>query len=401
MSRISDSYRDNPYIRDTNGTVFTFLFEESIKQFYGNQKELQYIHGLISYNIYNKNSDLFQYINDHYLEDLKKKKIFFVFDASVEGYSPILQIPLFDMLYWNCQKYQVDPKQIIYVSANLKDEDNILSYCKKQDVIPINVFSFPSFEMAINEREDFFKRMSKIKKTVNKNYNGKYFSSLSRRNRQYRTSATFLLCQDPIKERALISHDKFYESLEISKWKSSHGLDDFPDEVVKQWIESLPLIVDRADFEINWALDQTSKKIHDQTIFQIVNETETNDYNGTSLFLSEKTFSPIGQYQPFVIYGQPGCNHELKKIGYHLYNDWFDLSFDFEPDHILRYKKLLNSVKEACKELDKMNKNQQIEWRFKNKKLLEHNFYTMCNQKYTKDKLALFIKKIKNDQSPH
>jgi len=143
----------------------------------------------------------------------------------------------------------------------------------------------------------------------------------------------------------------------------------------------------------------TFEKIHSKTIFQIVNETEMDDYQNTALFLSEKTFRPISQFQPFVIYGQPGSNYILKELGYKLYDEWFDLSFDLEKDHVLRYKKLLISVKEACKQLDSMSAKQQIAWRFKNKELLMHNYSTMKKQQYSRDKLVQFIGKIVNDQS--
>lgn len=400
MTKIPNSLHDNPHLRNTPHTCFTLLIEETLQKLSVDKTNFNYVHGLISYSGYSKDTDIFRFIKDIYLEDLKQGKIFFIFDASTEGYSAITQIPLFDMLYWNCTKYNVNPKQIIYVSANLKDESAIQTYCEQNNCSPLNVFSFPSFEMTIpyvnKSVED------KIDSTINalrKNYKGKYFSSLSRRNRQYRTTATFLLCHDSISEHALISHDKIQVPKDIAVWKQHHGLEDFSDAQVAEWISSLPLIVDRDDFEINWALDLTFQKIHNKTIFQIANETEMNDYGNTALFLSEKTFRPISQFQPFVIYGQPGSNYILKELGYRLYDEWFDLSFDSEPDHVLRYKKLLTSVKDACMQLNSLHKKRQIAWRFKNKELLMHNYSTMCKQQYSRDKLMLFLGKIINDQS--
>jgi hypothetical protein len=400
MSKIFNALKNNPHLSNPGHTCFTLLLDEIEQTLYGNKNDIKYIHGLVSYNGYNKDTDLFCFIQDRYLEDLKKGKIFFIFDASTEGYSPILQMPLFDMLYWNCHKYEVDPKQIIYVSANLKDENNINIYCQERNYTPINVFSFPSFEMVIPYDDTTIeKKILETRSIVRKNYKGKYFSSLSRRNRQYRTTATFLLCQDTISERALISHDQISRPREISIWKSYHGLEEFSDAEIEKWMLSLPLTIDRKDFEINWALDRSFRKIHDKTIFQIANETEMNDYDGTALFLSEKTFRPISQLQPFVIYGQPGSNYMLKELGYQLYDEWFDLSFDSELDHVLRYKKLLISVKDACRQLDGLNKKQQIDWRFKNTELLIHNYTTMCKQQHSRNKLMLFLEKIINDRS--
>jgi len=400
MPKIIDSLHENPYLRNTAHTCLTLLVDETLKKLSLAESDLKYIHGLIAYAGYSKDTDIFCFIKNIYLEELKEGKIFFIFDASTEGYSPTIQIPLFDMLYWNCAKYKVDPKQIIYVSANLKDEININTYCQLNNCTPFNVFSFPSFEMTIYTVDQYVRdQIHVIIDCVKENYKGKYFSSLSRRNRPYRTMATFLLCQDPIKEHALISHDRVSTQRDLTAWKQRHRLDEHQDKQIKKWIRTLPLIVDRDDFEINWALDLTFEKIHSKTIFQIVNETEMEDYGNTALFLSEKTFRPISQFQPFVIYGQPGSNFILKELGYKLYDEWFDLSFDLEKDHVLRYKKLLISVKEACKQLDSMNAKQQIAWRFKNKELLMHNYATMRKQKYSRDKLVKFIGKIINDRS--
>lgn len=397
MAKIPNSLLTNPYLQHTQHTCFTLLVEEIFKK---NKFSFDYVHGLIGYSKFTAETDLFCFINPTCIEDLKQGKIFFIFDASTEGYSATMQLPLFDLLYWNCKTYGVDPKQIIYVSANLKDESTLKKYCEYNNYTRLNVFSFPSFEMTMPfvdiPVED---KLTNIMQQVRKNYKGKYFSSLSRRNRQFRTMATFLLCQDQIRDHALISHDRIDAPNDISAWKRYHELQEYSDAEIIKWMAALPLIVDRDDFKTNWALDLTFQKIHNQTIFQIANETEMNDYSNTALFLSEKTFRPISQFQPFLIYGQPGSNHVLQELGYKLYDEWFDLSFDYEPDHLLRYKKLLQSVKNACEKISGMHKKQQIAWRFKNKDLLMHNYTTMAKQEYSRKKLEIFLRTVQNDRS--
>jgi hypothetical protein len=99
-------------------------------------------------------------------------------------------------------------------------------------------------------------------------------------------------------------------------------------------------------------------------------------------------------FQPFVIYGQKGCNKHLKEIGYKTYEEWFDLSFDDEEDNILRYKKLLKSIKNTCEYLDSLSLTQQIDWRFKNKEILNHNYKIMCSSEYSKQKIISFLKNL-------
>jgi len=358
---------------------------------------LYYIHGLLKYpDSWPSDLDLFQYVKPEYLELLKNKKCFFIFDASTEGFSSLIDYPFFEILYNSCKKNNVDPSQIIFISSNLYDESNIEKFHKERNFKKINVFSFVAFEYAINHQHGFIDTTAYLEekiKIVNNEFKDKYFSSLSRLNRPHRARATFLLCQEEIKNKALISHDK------IDLRVYSNHLREFDNAAVEQWSSTLPLTIDRGNFEVNWALDSDYAHIHDQTLFQIVNETEANNRYNTALFYSEKTFRPIAQLQPFVIYGQQYCNRYLKSIGYNSYEDWFDYSFDSEPDDTLRYKMLLNQVKDLCARLDSFTKDQKIEWRFQNKEKLVENYNILFYKTYSKKKMFQFLVEFTKLQS--
>jgi hypothetical protein len=329
---------------------------------------------------------------------LKDDKCFFIFDASTEGFSPIYREPYFDILYFNCKKYNVNTDNIIFVSANLKDEQNIDIYSKTNNVRPIKVFSFPSFEHVVgNYQIKSPKELLELeRKYTVEQYNNKYFSSLSRVNRYLRTAGTFILCQDAISKNALISHNAFDKIYNIDSWKQTNHLSEYSNELIENWLNKLPMTVDRDDFNVNWALDTPFADIHRQTIFQIVNETLVDDHNSTSLFYSEKTFRPILHFQPFVIWGQTGSNHALADLGYKIYDEWFDLSFDFENDPIKRYHMLLKSVKASCETFCHLSKEEQIEWKFKNENILLHNYETMTQRNYSKNKLKTFLSTLCN-----
>lgn len=386
MIKITNGLQENPYLQNCNDTVFTMMLREACLDLKLDNKT-QFIHGLLQYPQWSQSTDLFQFISLEHLREMQLKKIFFIFDSSTEGFSPINEFPFFEILYYNCEKYNIDPEMIIFVSSNLKDEENIKEYCKIKNKKPINVFSFLSFEKVVRSSLN----IDYEEKTCQTHFQGKYFSSLSRVIRYYRSIATFLLCHDSISKKALISHAKLPKTIHLESWQTYHQLHDYSYKDVKRWIKSLPLVVDKTDFNNNWALDNDYYSIHRQTLFQIVNETLVDNSKNTSLFYSEKTFRPIVCFQPFVIYGQPGCNKYLKEIGYKTYEQWFDLSFDDEPDNILRYKKLLASVKETCNYLDSLSREKQIEWRFQNKNILNHNFLVMSASEYSKTKLKKFI----------
>jgi hypothetical protein len=382
-----------------DSTIFTQLLQEHFTLHDSKISEVQYIHGLLRYPAWSDNTDIFQFIKKKFRKMLQMKKVFFVFDASTEGFSPINEFPFFNMLYYNCSKYGVDPRQIIYVSSNFRDEDNIKQYAKSFNLTPINVFSFPSFEQVLSRdnnklnefvEESFNTARSNFKKIFSRE---KYFSSLSSVNRTYRMIGNFILCQSKIKEKGLISHDKV-QIRDPQAWLTQHRLTNYSPEQVALWQQSLPMTVDRKDFNTNWALVENYRHIHDQTAFQLVNETLVDDHNRTTLFYSEKTFRPIAHFQPFIIYGQPGCNKFLSEFGYNTYESWFDLSFDDIEDPIKRFHAIVQEMERICADFENMNDDQILDWRFKNADILKKNFETMVASEYSRNKLSSFVEQL-------
>ena len=400
MIKIQNAFLENNYLENTPDTVFTMLINTVDPDKMIKYSKNFFIHGLLKYPLWEPNIDIFQFLKNEYLELLKNNEAYFIFDASTEGFSPIHGEPFFDLLYFNCEKYNVNPKNIIFVSSNLKDKENINLYAKEKNKTTIHIFCFTSFEYVVSmganpENKTVFELLESEKLHSHNCYSSKYFSSLSRVNRPHRTAATFILCQDPIHENALISHDIFEHKIQnITSWKQYNMIPQYSDSDVLTWISKLPITIDQTDFSMNWALNTDFTNIHRQTLFQIVNETLVDDKYNTSLFYSEKTFRPILCFQPFVIFGQPGANYHLKELGYKTYEDWFDLSFDYIKNPIERYNALLNSVKTSCNNFKHLSKTEQIAWRYKNENVLIHNYTTMINSSLSKNNLILFLKSL-------
>jgi hypothetical protein len=161
----------------------------------------------------------------------------------------------------------------------------------------------------------------------------------------------------------------------------------------QEFKDSLPLLADGNNFHINAPFDHLPD-LHSKTVFSIVNETLISNYKNTSLFFSEKLLKPIINYQPMVIYGQQGINRKIKMLGFKTYEDYFDLSFDDEPDDVLRYKKLLASIEHTVKHLRSLSRDEQIAWRFKQLKLLIYNREVFERKENTMKQLEVFSKKL-------
>jgi len=395
MIKLPESLLKNDYIESLRSSPFTSLVSRVLQNnaLQENYKKSYYIHASIKYPHWTVESDIFQFIHPPYLNWLQEGRCFFVFDCSMEGFSPLEDFPFFEILYRNCKKYNVNPNQIIYVSANIRDEENFSKFCQLNDRKKINVVSFLSFEIPklISYNVSTVINLLENEKTMcASSFTSKYFSSLNRRTRMYRAVSTFLLCQEKYSSNALISHDNIADH-DIETWFKNYDKDK-----VQQWKNTLPLTIDYSDFSSGhlWVDTMPYSHIHHQTLFQLVNETYVETKNDTALFFTEKTFKPIEHFQPFIIYGCPGSNQYLKTFGYRTYDEWFDLSFDQEEDPILRYRKMLVIINDVCQYLDSLSRDDKIEWRFKNIDLLTHNYKTMKESKFNVHKLKCLLDRI-------
>ena len=65
----------------------------------------------------------------------------------VRGFSTLKREPFFDILYWNCRNYKIDPERVIFISANMRDGENIKIYNTQNNIDrSIKVVTFNNFE---------------------------------------------------------------------------------------------------------------------------------------------------------------------------------------------------------------------------------------------------------------
>ena len=87
-------------------------------------------------------------------------------------------------------------------------------------------------------------------------------------------------------------------------------------------------------------LQETLPTEFTQSFMQLV--TESDD---SVIFHSEKTVTPILLNKPFLIASAKGHHNKLKDMGFQLYDEVFDYSFDTEMDINVRYEGLIENVK--------------------------------------------------------
>ena len=342
--------------------------------------------------------DFLKYLPKKEIKKLQTGNTFLVIDYTDEGYSSIHN-KIFDYIYNNIKTYNIDPSRIIYLSSNLRDNQAIANYCSWKKVSPIHVLGFRNFEAITTSMVATIKKDSKqfkhIYTSTVKNHTDKIYSCLSRVNRIHRVYAAYKLSNSDIGNSGLISHNSLDENFHLPFLDNNN----IEKKKFNNWANNLPLEVDRGDFSNNhdWQMVLSADKIFTSTIFHIANESLADDFYKTSLFYTEKTFKPIFFMQPFVIYGQPGINKTLQSLGFEIFDDLFDYSFDEEEDMYKRFDLLLKSILPVVQSLQSMTSRQRVEWRFRHSEKLIKNYNTLINFNYDQTELPLFIEKIRKN----
>lgn len=381
MNEIICNITPNEYVKCTQ-TVLTFNVLHILTD------DIRYVIALLGYpptGWRDLTLDIFQYFPSEFLKRLQNDNIILIFDYTFEGFSE-KQSPIIQILENNCQLYNIDPKKIFYCSGNLRDVSS------KINAIPMYLLDNQAHFHGTHRVKVQTNCIHTAKWHCNDKLTDKIFLSLSRRNRSHRVMAHAMLFYSDIYKYGIISQDILnpIERTFSDDTVDSMGLNH---KLIKRFSKSLPLIADKNEFHKNVPFDPLFK-LHASTLFSIVNETLIDDYNGTSLFYSEKILKPIISFQPMIIYGQVGINHNLIELGFKTYEDYFDLSFDFEADPIIRYKKLLLSITDLVIRLSAMTREEKINWRFQHEKILDYNYQVFLKGYHSNKQRQVFINKV-------
>ena len=101
-----------------------------------------------------------------------------------------------------------------------------------------------------------------------------------------------------------------------------------------------------------------------------------------NLFLTEKTFKPILNLQPFVIVGASGSLQLLHELGYKTFGDYIDESYDNIEDPEQRLKQCLHTVEQ----ISRMSHSEHMVDQHDMRKILLHN-----QQHFLSDKSAKLL----------
>jgi hypothetical protein len=340
---------------------------------------------------HNDTPDVLEGFSKTEIEKLKNDPYtFFIFDYTNEGESIDCYFNFYNAITLSALKYDIPCNKMFFISSNLLEEETYKQWQSQQQYDVINVLSFNRWNYKVGEIKDITieHTISNIKEKTN-------FLSLNRVIRYFRTLVILKLINSSLKNHIQISYDKFDMPYleEIAALHYSRTGNQIPIQELNDLISSSPSILDRSDFQTNWAISMPTN-LFENTLVSLVNETL---FDNSSIFYSEKTFKPMMYNHPLLIFGQPNINQSLERIGFKTYEKYFDLSFDNIINYSDRLDKQISYLELLNDQLVSMSTSQKIDWYMQGADILLHNKNALNDNFYNIQQSNKFLSLLKNN----
>jgi len=212
---------------------------------------------------------------------------------------------------------------------------------------------------------------------VNTDIRSKKFTCLNRVDKPFRRLFAASLVGQGLDQDAYFSYTDRKYQVEYETRDSDVEQWDTWDHTVLERFTPPYRCDDLQDYEHN------SHKLIDTRFFQdayynVIVETHINN-----LFLTEKTFKPILNLQPFVIVGAARSLRLLRELGYKTFGDYIDESYDNIEDPEQRLKQCLHTVEQ----ISRMSHSEHMVDQHDMRKILLYN-----QQHFLSDKSAKLLK---------
>lgn len=266
----------------------------------------------INLNFFDPEIDYFKLISERALELCRNNKLVILFYYS-EGDNPKSHIE--NNLHYMCNEHNIDMKNIRFVIANK-------SGCNKKPFV-----YFPDDEVYyryLHVREQDYV------KSVNVQQRSKIYTCLNRIDKPFRKLFASSLWYHGMANNGYLSY--LGEKYDIE-------FDESKQDPVYSWNShwnQIPQLFSNFDMHVPFTVDQLDD--HDRNNHKIINHKFYTDayfnfvvethFSKNNLFLTEKTFKPILNLQPFIIVGAPGSLKLLKDLGYETFGDWINEGYD-------------------------------------------------------------------------
>lgn len=318
-----------------------------------------------TYNVSFEREDIFRVISNHVRDSYSMDLLYF---HPLEPIGNPVDIPLgkeYEEYYkkslYEFESFLVERDIVVYFlfgSSKLFD-----SWGNGGDYVIRNVkiLTWNTFDLHYSTQflvDSYKKPIEEI--NINTNFERLFFS-LNRHPRSQRAIIMDNFCKNDLFDFGLVSWNKlskeWHESYEFDCWEEKRMVLDMFEK-----IDYIDAVDQRVDFN-------TEFLINNRCLFNVVGETMTGNHE---VFISEKTYKNFLIGQPFISVGPLYHNQQLKNLGFKLYDEIFDYSYDSNMDteervigmvnNLNQYKHTdLSKLYDQIKEITIFNKNKSIE----------------------------------------
>lgn len=301
-----------------------------------------------------------------YIKDLAKNNnnFYLVLEDCEEGFAYYT----FKQIYEFVEKYNLQNK-VVYATGHLEVE-KVYNYWLDKKNLQKNFYVW-SHSLLYHRLRDWVTDCN-IDVKVDKN---QWYSCMNNRHRIHRLlTVTYLDYLDLLKHGKVSANEKNYDGGE--RLFKDDVIPSIPrianryQEIIKTQVNNtqkkLPLVIDIDDLSNKCLPCDLSPKVYNNTLVNLVTETfYFPEYNFIDeSFLTEKTYKAFTAYQIPVIIGPKGTVERLRIMGFDMFDDIVDHSYDTADDSerlflaIESLKKLIENYK--LKDLNLITKDRRV-----------------------------------------
>ena len=345
---------------------------------------------------------LFDDLIPKYLKDLQQQNALLLIDQTHEGYTNHF---LWKWFHHELKRYAIPASRIIYTSGDLNGTASYEKFCNESNISErMFVQPYAGFEKMIYsivrashwyehsfvfdknmDLEEYWNFKTKFKRENLEKI--KTYDCLQKRSRGHRCWFYKYLLDAKLVKHGIVStnrppnhHAFHYENRYISEEEFDrvqknlpmiHGFDHH--KTNDEYISS-----NGGEF-----ITKINEELMLHSFVSVTSEAGFSDLLGQGqCFLSEKTFKPISQCQPFIILGDKGSLEHMRQMGYKTFDGFIDESYDNLPTW-----ERMEAITNEIKKITQMTQQEKLDWYVSMKDILIHNVSVMidnCDNKMPK-----------------
>ena len=169
------------------------------------------------------------------------------------------------------------------------------------------------------------------------------FVALSRTHKWWRASAMADLQQSGLLEHSLWSYNT---NLILGDSPQDNPIEQLPGVDIPAFMRHGPYTCDTLTTAQHNDHSLTVNEHYTDAYFNLVLETHFDADGSGGTFLTEKTFKPIKNGQPFVLVAPPGSLQCLRDLGYRTFDSVLDNTYDLETNNTQRWLKVKTTLEQ-------------------------------------------------------